>query len=272
MRQRTGLNRAWPACDAVARRWRQSLVAARSRVPLAALLLVVLASGCAQVKGLQDQLCYNDGLYQFTTCLHNRARAGQAWKRHAAEFCGEPHLKDFGAGFRQGYVDVANGEDGCPPPLPPRDYWASGCDTVEGQCRTEAWFAGYPCGAEAAEQDAAGIFRPIHASARIRQQYAWQHAEPTLAENAAPEVVPAGPAEPIAPASPGTAPAAPGPATPQLTPPQPAPSSPRPAEEPPGGRIMAAAPGNGLGQSADTVLSESRLPIPTWTPAPVYRR
>jgi len=254
--------RAWLACGAVVppRPPCRAPAAARRRPARAALVLLALASGCAQVKGLQDQLSYNDGLYQLTTRWRSSARAGCAWKRHAAEFCGQPYLRDFGAGFRQGYVDVANGEDGCPPPLPPRDYWASGCDTGEGQCRSEAWYAGYPCGVQAAEQDAAGVFRPIRPSTQIRQAYVWQHARPAPAGGPALEVVPAGPAEPIRP----EVPAAPAPSAPKSSPSRPG--------ESPGGRTVAADPPRRGGEADEVSLTEFGSAPPTWTPAPLYRR
>jgi hypothetical protein len=120
---------------------------------------------------LHDQIAYNHHVNELVTGRHNRRLAKQAWKSRCSEFCDQPHFRDFGAGFRDGYCDVACGGDGCPPPLPPRKYWKSRYENYQGQGRVAAWFAGYPHGARAAEEDGAGAWRSIQLSPSIQQQY-----------------------------------------------------------------------------------------------------
>ena len=143
----------------------------------ATLLCLAACSGCSMLKGLDDQIRYNDGTYQVTTRLQSCYLAHCAWHQRAARFREVPHPHDLAAGFRQGYCDVANGEEGCPPPLAPRKYWGSRFETPTGQHRIAAWFAGYSYGATAAEEEAAGVFRPVYVSPEIQRQYERQLAK-----------------------------------------------------------------------------------------------
>jgi len=95
-----------------------------------------------------------------------------------AQFEGQPYIEHFGAGFRAGYEDVAGGANGCTPALPPRKYWTWKYQTPEGQGKTAAWFAGYPHGAKAAEEDGAGNFSQIQTSAEIKAEYGLGHEPP----------------------------------------------------------------------------------------------
>ncbi|MCL4201663.1 MAG: hypothetical protein KJ000_04160 [Pirellulaceae bacterium] len=191
-----------------------------------------------------------------TTRLENCRRAYWSWHRRAAQFRGEPHPRDFAAGFRQGYCDVANGEDGCPPPLPPRVYWASRFENPNGRARIAAWFAGYPCGAQAAEEEAAGIFRPIPASAEIRHHYEMRHAppQPTAAEFL--EAVPARAAEPDSP--PGSEPLLPTPV--------------RAADETASREHVTADIERRVAAREDGPAASAPLPGQIWTPATLHRR
>ena len=58
---------------------------------------------------------------------------------------------EFGAGFRDGFVDyVYAGGDGAPPPLPPRKFWNVAHRNPAGHAASHDWFAGYRQGAAAA--------------------------------------------------------------------------------------------------------------------------
>ena len=161
-----------------------------------ALACLMLCSGCATFQGLQDQIRYSHGIYDVTTRWQDRYRAFCAWQRHAWAFRGEPYRHDFAAGFREGYCDVANGEDGCPPPLAPREYWNHRYENFVGQQRISAWFAGYAHGVAVAEDEAAGIFRPIRLSAEVQRRLALDRALREAGANRELEAVPAGQAEP----------------------------------------------------------------------------
>jgi hypothetical protein len=256
------------------RGWRREAVSAGFLcVARAALVSVVLVGGCAPLTGVQNEFDYSHDMYQLTTQLENSLRAYQAWERRETQFCDEPHLWDFAAGFRQGYYDVASGEDGCPPPLPPRTYWASCFETVKGQRRIEAWFAGHRSGADAAMEEAAGVFRPILASAEIRHQRALPCAEPVSASEPAPEPAPVPAPESAAGKIPESVPA--GPAEPDAqqgsgpsleTPP------PNPADESPLPPSVTAAPGRQIAETETASIPESQSPVQAWTPAELYRR
>jgi len=132
---------------------------------------MLAGSGCAPLKCLHDQMAYNHHINELVAGSHNRRLAKQAWKSRCSEFCDEPNVRDFSVGFCAGYCDVAAGGDGCPPPLPPRKYWKSRYENIEGQGRVAAWFAGYPHGARVAEEDGVGAWRSIQLSPEIQQRY-----------------------------------------------------------------------------------------------------
>lgn len=56
-------------------------------------------------------------------------------------------------GFRQAYIDVANGGDGSTPPVPPPKYWNTKYRSEYGQQQVSSWFDGYREGAAAALVD-----------------------------------------------------------------------------------------------------------------------
>ena len=141
---------------------------------LAATILLVSAAfltGCAPFRGLRENLQYNDSMNDFVMGWRNAAWARQAWHEHKYLYVEEPQFVTFGQGFRDGYADVAGGASGCVPGLPPRSYWTWKYQTGEGQAKVAAWFAGYPHGARAAQEDGAGNFQQIQVSHLIEAQY-----------------------------------------------------------------------------------------------------
>lgn len=98
------------------------------------------------------------GCYTFHDCISNSAMSARncwdahtAWLAYRGEFVDcSPYPVHFGCGFKQGYEDVANGSDGCPPTLPPRKYWGVCYQTATGRCQTVEWFNGYVAGAAVA--------------------------------------------------------------------------------------------------------------------------
>lgn len=138
---------------------------------LAAFLLVGAGGGCSMLQGVRDYVQYNDCTDDLVVGWRNYVWANNAWHARKAQFACQSQLRDFGGGFRAGYRDVAAGSNGCPPPLPPREYWSWKYQSPEGQAKIAAWFAGYPHGARAAEEDGAGNWRQIPVSHVIEQQY-----------------------------------------------------------------------------------------------------
>lgn len=133
--------------------------------------LVAAGGGCSMLQGVQDYVDYNDLTDDFVVGWRNYVWANRAWSARKAVHACEPQFADFGEGFRAGYRDVAAGGNGCPPALPPRQYWSWKFQSPEGQAKIAAWFAGYPHGAKAADEDGAGNWRQIPVSHVIEAQY-----------------------------------------------------------------------------------------------------
>ncbi len=135
----------------------------------AAFMLVSSFSGCSSLhSGIR---CLSSGGWNDAVVnLRNRSFSLKAWHRRKHHFCHERHLADFCAGFRAGYEDVANGGGECTPAFPPQQYWSWQFQSAEGQARTAAWFAGYPHGARAAEEDGVGSWNQIAMSSGMQAQ------------------------------------------------------------------------------------------------------
>lgn len=146
-----------------------------ARVYAAPVLLVSLlaSAGCAPLRSLHDQVVYHHGINEVLVGSTNWLRAKGAWRSRQSHYSDVPHLHDFADGFQSGYRNVASGDDGCAPPLPPRKYWTSRFEDLEGQERVAAWFAGYPHGARAAVEDGFGAWRSVQVSPTIRQREPW---------------------------------------------------------------------------------------------------
>jgi hypothetical protein len=118
-------------------------------------------SGCSIVSGLGNAVVHNDAIDEFMVGYRNSAWSAKSWHANKDRFCNQAHNRDFQAGYRAGYEDVAAGGNGCTPSLPPRSYWGWRYQSPEGQAKVAAWFAGYPHGAAAAEQDGLGGWSQI---------------------------------------------------------------------------------------------------------------
>jgi hypothetical protein len=145
---------------------------------LGLLLLVASAvvpfTGCSAFTGLNNSWKYN-GYWNQTMMGHrNKVSATKAWHCRKHHFCNEKYLREFSQGFKAGYMEVADGGTGCTPAFPPREYWGWKYQSCEGQARVAAWYAGYPHGARAAEEEGIGNWTQIQTSSGIQQQYA-QH-------------------------------------------------------------------------------------------------
>jgi hypothetical protein len=138
---------------------------------VAFLFFCLVCSGCALTQGIENYIAYNDSCNDFVMGWRNDVWARQAWHEQKEQFSGHQEFRAFGAGFRDGYIGVASGGNGCPPPVPPRKYWSWHYQTPEGQCKVAAWFEGYAHGARAAEEDGAGNFQDIQVSYAIEAQY-----------------------------------------------------------------------------------------------------
>ncbi|MCA9135920.1 MAG: hypothetical protein KDB00_04155 [Planctomycetales bacterium] len=127
-------------------------------VVLAGTAAIMLAgsTGCSLLSNAYRQVKKADCLDDFMIAHRNKVFAAKAWYREQGCFGNRSHLTEFKAGFLQGYADVANGSDGCLPCVAPSQYWGWKYQSPGGQAAIDAWFAGYPLGVKAAEQDGVG--------------------------------------------------------------------------------------------------------------------
>lgn len=207
-----------------------SRLAKQTLLLVTVLLGLLFAPGCSPFRGLRENLQYNDSMNDFVMGWRNSAWARQAWNERKWMHVDEPQFISFGQGFRDGYADVAGGANGCVPPLPPRSFWTWKYQTGEGQAKVAAWFAGYPYGARAAQEDGAGNFQQIQVSHLIEAQYS-----PEFQAGKCPGCDPATmPNSPIQEVLPGNAPVEqiPAPAPQSPTPQSTAPQSPAPLTNP----------------------------------------
>lgn len=138
---------------------------------LLAAALAVGNAGCTLVQGLNEYLAYNDRCDEFVLGWRNHVWANQAWLARRHLYFGHPQFYALGEGFRAGYQDVASGGNGCPPALPPREFWSWQYQSGEGQAKVAAWFEGYPIGAEAAKEDGAGESQQIQVPGTVSGLY-----------------------------------------------------------------------------------------------------
>lgn len=109
------------------------------------ILLLLSTTGC--LYEIRDEII--DCEFKLKNCF----MADAAWKQCSPVYRDLENQRDFRAGFKAGYKDVAFGANGCPPTLPPACYWKACYATDAGKAKAHAWFDGYAHGAVAAEGD-----------------------------------------------------------------------------------------------------------------------
>ena len=149
--------------------------------------LASLVGGCGSYQVAQNAWNYNSTWDGFVAKHRNGGLATRAWHSRKAGFCKEKHLREFSDGFRDGYMSVADGDDGCTPPFAPREYWGWEYQSGVGQQRVASYFSGYPHGCRAAEEDGIGNWSQIQTGYGIQKEYAQAG---RLAENQAPGIYP----------------------------------------------------------------------------------
>lgn len=149
-----------------ARRWRTVI-----KTALSAAVLVSGFTGCTTIHNAHRAITNNGAWNDTVVVLRNRSFSAKAWHRRKQNFCRQQYINDFRAGFRTGYEDVAGGSDGCSPAFPPKEYWSWEFQSAEGQARTGAWMAGYPYGAQAAEEDGVSNWTQLQMSTGLQAQY-----------------------------------------------------------------------------------------------------
>lgn len=112
---------------------------------------------------------YWPGLDEWSTNHVAKSAANrQIWSQQLRSFrLLSSHYKD---GYRQAFIDIANGGSGDCPPVPPPRYWNTFYRSECGEKFAEQWFNGYRAGAAAADIEV-GKLRTVHSS------YDWQMPE-----------------------------------------------------------------------------------------------
>lgn len=183
--------------------------------PLAKRLLVLALAaaacttvGCTAFNNIGQSFRYDDTWNNMVSGYRNRSFSAKSWHRHKHLYCNEPCINDFCAGYRQGYEETAAGGNGCTPSFPPREYWGWQYQSAYGQKRVAAWFAGYPHGAKAAEEEGMGSWSQIQMSSGLQAEYVNSGLLPKREYAVYPITEPSGnPANIGAPTPVGTAPA-----------------------------------------------------------------
>ncbi|MAT68717.1 MAG: hypothetical protein CMJ58_04265 [Planctomycetaceae bacterium] len=114
-----------------------------------------------------------------------RQWAEEQWQQFSGD-CGEGvEREEFGAGFRDGFVDyVYAGGTGEPPPVPPRKFWNAAWRNGEGHSASADWFSGYRVGSSVARD---GGFRR---AAIVLSSYQVPGAMPYFDHQVRPEAAP----------------------------------------------------------------------------------
>lgn len=95
---------------------------------------------------------YQTDLDRYVVTKAAKKCAKQSLKTIACN-CKEKPSKAFRKGYEQAYIDVAMGDSGEVPPVPPEEYWAAHYRTPQGYLEVQEWFTGYKLGAEHALAD-----------------------------------------------------------------------------------------------------------------------
>lgn len=136
-------------------------------------VMVFSATGCSLTSGACRAVKQHDCLDDFMIGYRNQVLAARAWHENKHCHANRGNQRDFKAGFMQGYIDVAKGGNGCAPSVAPESYWGWKYQSADGQNGVNAWFAGYPLGAQLAEQDGVNQWsniRPTGANAPQQKQ------------------------------------------------------------------------------------------------------
>lgn len=68
---------------------------------------------------------------------------------------------DFRDGFEQAYEDIADGQSGAVPAIPPEKYWTAYYRSAEGKRHAQLWFEGYRAGSASALGKKDSLYGPV---------------------------------------------------------------------------------------------------------------
>ena len=130
----------------------------RGQLPAALLGLCAFCQGCGPLADtvrtvIGEPVAYPRRLEACVDCKRAEKLAAAAWGDFLCAHPDWPYSRDYGQGFKDGYVDyLLFGGAGNPPPLPPRWYWRAENKTPEGRLAEQDWSMGFRFGAAAARQ------------------------------------------------------------------------------------------------------------------------
>lgn len=127
-----------------------------------AITVLATATGCTGLNHWYGEIqgCVSNHMVDYS----NRALAERAWITRKQRYSNFQYQQEFKDGFISGYLDIANGGDGCTPTIAPQTYWGWAYQTPNGQAAVSNFFQGFPFGAKAAEEDGVGYWSAIPTS------------------------------------------------------------------------------------------------------------
>ena len=112
--------------------------------------------GCRPSRG-----CYPCG-YEHCKDTFITGHSARKCARNALDAMGLKSMpSDFRNGFIQAYEDIADGQSGATPPVPPSKYWTAYYRSAEGKQHAQNWFTGYRAGANSALGKKPAYYGPI---------------------------------------------------------------------------------------------------------------
>jgi len=149
-------------------------------VRASSLVLLLMLTGCSVCQQARRTLLEEPAQYSWKkdrkrSLATYQEWAASAWYTESGQCAENVQLDEFGAGFRDGFVDVVYaGGSGEPPPVPPRQFWNVGWRSPEGHAAADQWFAGYRRGAQVALEGGFRQRATLISSYRQHGDVAWQ--------------------------------------------------------------------------------------------------
>lgn len=173
---------------------RSTLGTLRWTIALFSLVMILSSSGCSMMNNAVKQFRRCEPLEDFMIGHRNMVFGKRAWFRIRDRYHGCANVNEFRSGFLAGYADVANGGSGCTPSIAPTEFWGWRYQSAGGQAAIQSWFAGYPLGAKAAEEDGIAYWGRVPVSLRSPANIGEElMREQTLEVGPSGELIPVGP-------------------------------------------------------------------------------
>lgn len=106
---------------------------------------------------------------EYQTYWSLKGQAHRSYKTAAAAPADWDAARHYERGWKQGYMDVAQGSDGCAPATPPHCYWSFKYQNAAGHAAIETWYSGYRDGAQTALGEGVQQYNYLPSPHRIAQ-------------------------------------------------------------------------------------------------------